>query len=210
MGPDEQRARTSLRTPARPFAMADPRVEVILDAPYTEGGVRAKVDVHRPRSAALEDAPVLVQVHGGGWTTGSKEQQGLLLMNRMATRGWVCVAMNYRLAPKHPCPPRSRREECVAWVREHIATTAATRLPRRHRGLRRRPPVRAGRAHPGEAEYQPGRCRHQRAGCVPFYGVYDLAGDDPYTVGLRRFLARRVFPPGATERTSGTPRRSRT
>jgi acetyl esterase/lipase len=37
------------------------------------------------------------------------------------------------------------------------------------------------------------------AGCVPFYGVYDMAGDDPYTTSLRTFLARRVFPADATE-----------
>ena len=88
----------------RPFRLTNPDVEVIRDVPYTEGGRRAKLDIYRPRGVDLTDAPVLVQVHGGAWTIGSKEQQGLILMNRMALRGWVCVAMNYRLAPKHPWP----------------------------------------------------------------------------------------------------------
>ncbi len=66
---------------------------------------------------------MLVQVHGGGWTIGSKEQQGLLLMNAMAERGWVCVAMNYRLAPKHPFPAQIIDvKKAIAWTREHIAS----------------------------------------------------------------------------------------
>ncbi len=84
--------------------MSKPDVEVIRDINYSVGGSRARLDIYRPKGADLSNAPVLVQVHGGGWTIGNKEQQGLLLMNRMAQRGWICVAMNYRLAPKHPFP----------------------------------------------------------------------------------------------------------
>jgi acetyl esterase/lipase len=51
---------------------------------------------------------------------------------------------------------------------------------------------------PGEPEYQPGfeGADTSVAGCVPFYGVYDLAGlsGDKHAVGLRDyFLGPRVF-----------------
>ena len=121
--PDAQDLKTSLREVARPFKLAQPDVEVIRDINYTEGGKRARLDIYRPKGVDLENAPVLVQVHGGGWTIGTKEQQGLILMNRMAQRGWVCVAMNYRLAPKHPFPAQIVDvKKAVAWTRENIAS----------------------------------------------------------------------------------------
>ena len=57
--------------------------------------------------AGVENAAVLLQIHGGAWLVGNKRQQGRPLMNRMAAAGWVCVAINYRLAPAARCPTRS-------------------------------------------------------------------------------------------------------
>ncbi len=43
-------------------------------------------------------------------------------MNRMAAQGWVCVAINYRLAPRDPWPAHVVDvKRAIAWVREHIA-----------------------------------------------------------------------------------------
>ena len=121
--PDVEDLKTRFREVARPFKMARPDVEVIRDINYTEGGKRARLDIYRPKGVDLENAPVLVQIHGGAWTIGTKEQQGLLLMNRMAERGWVCVAMNYRLAPKHPWPAQIVDvKKAIAWTRENIAS----------------------------------------------------------------------------------------
>lgn len=192
--------RTSLRELARPFKTSDPRVEVIRDVNYTAGGKRARLDVYRPKGVALQDAPVLVQVHGGAWMLGTKESQGRLLMNRMAERGWVCVAMNYRLAPKHHFPAQIVDvKKAIAWTREHIAS---------YGGDPSYLVVTGGSAGghlaslaaltPDEASYQPGfeDADTSVAACVPFYGVYDLAG----LTGLRSaevmrdyFLAPKVF-----------------
>ena len=114
-----------LAATAPAFAMADPRVEVIRDVPYTRGGVKARLDIYRPREATTEGgtrgAPVLIQVHGGAWTIGQKEQQGLLLMNRMAARGWICVSVNYRLAPKYRWPTQiGDVRNAITWVHDHI------------------------------------------------------------------------------------------
>ena len=81
---------------ARPFHLRQHDVEVLRNVPYTKGGRRAKLDIYRPLGVDLKDAPVLIQVHGGGWTIGTKEQQGLILMNRMAQQGWICVAADRR------------------------------------------------------------------------------------------------------------------
>ncbi len=185
---------------ARPFKLTSPDVEVIRDINYTVGGKRARLDIYRPRDVDLDNAPVLVQVHGGGWTIGTKEQQGLLLMNRMAKRGWVCVAMNYRLAPKHPFPAQIIDvKKAIAWTRDNIASYGgdATYLV-----------VTGGSAGghlaalaaltPGEPDYQPGfeSADTSVAGCVPFYGIYDMAGltGDKAAVDMRDyFLGPRVF-----------------
>ena len=51
---------------------------------------------------------MLLQVHGGAWTIGKKDQQGIPLMQHLAAKGWVCVAINYRLSPRATRgPPRS-------------------------------------------------------------------------------------------------------
>lgn len=190
----EQRdARTSLRTLARPFALADPRVEVIRDIPYTKGGVKARLDVYRRREDDAEraaDAPVLVQIHGGAWTIGRKEEQGLLLMNRMAAQGWVCVAINYRLAPRYRWPTQINDvRNAISWVRDHIAE---------YGGDPGYLVLTGGSAGGHLAALAALTADPPVAACVPFYGVYDLAGDDPYAVYVRKFLTRRVFADGAT------------
>ena len=191
---------TRARDVLRPFAMTQPGVEVIRDVNYTAGGRRARLDIYRPEGRDLHGAPVLFQVHGGGWTIGSKEQQGLLLMNRMAKAGWVCVAVNYRLAPKHPFPAQIIDvKRALAWVHEHIAS---------YGGDPSYVVITGGSAGghlaalaaltPGDAEYQPGfeTADTSVAACVPFYGVYDLAGalGDKHSIAMRdTFLAPRVF-----------------
>lgn len=185
---------------ARPFALTKPDVEVIRDINYQAGGSRARLDIYRPRGVDLHEAPVLVQIHGGGWTIGDKSQQGLILMNRMAQLGWVCVAINYRLAPKHPFPAQIIDvKKAIAWTREHIAS---------YGGDPSYLIVTGGSAGghlaslaaltPNLAAYQPGfeEADTRVQGCVPFYGVYDLAGatGDAAAIAMRdRFLAPRVF-----------------
>ncbi|MGH3411846.1 MAG: alpha/beta hydrolase fold domain-containing protein [Marmoricola sp.] len=192
--------RPPLRRLARPFRFADPAVEVIRDISYTEGGRRARLDVYRPRDGDLADAPVLVQVHGGAWTIGRKEEQGLLLMNRMAARGWVCVALNYRLAPRHRWPAQIVDvKKAIAWVREHVAEYGGDPAYVAITGGSAGGHLAALAAlTPDVKQFQPGfeDADTSVVACVPFYGVYDMAGDDgdPYAVGLRDgLLARKVF-----------------
>ena len=185
---------------ARPFSFRQRDVEVLKDIPYTEGGRRAHLDVYRPKGRDLSRAPVLIQIHGGGWTIGNKEEQGLILMNRMAQQGWICVSANYRLAPKHRFPTQIIDvKRAIAWVHEHIAE---------YGGDPSYVVVTGGSAGghlsalaaltPGLADFQPGfeDSDTSVSACVPFYGVYDLAGmtEDKPAIEMRdRFLGPRVF-----------------
>jgi acetyl esterase/lipase len=118
--PDSDRGRW--RRLLVPFWLDDRRVERIANLRYADdAGRRHLCDVYRPRGGA-ERAPVLLQIHGGGWLIGNKRQQGRPLMNRMSAHGWVCVAINYRLAPKAKMPAQIIDVKlALAWIRAHIA-----------------------------------------------------------------------------------------
>ncbi len=195
--PHHPRARGSI---ARPFKLKQHNVEVLRNVPYTEGGRRSRLDIYRPAGVDLTKAPVLLQIHGGGWTIGSKEQQGLILMNRMAQQGWICVASNYRLAPKHRYPAQIEDvKRAIAWVHENIE---------QYGGDRDYVVITGGSAGghlcslaaltANDPKFQPGfeDADTSISACVPFYGVYDMAGltgSRASTEFRDKFLAPWVF-----------------
>ena len=107
-----------------PFRLDLPEVLRIRDIVYAEAeGMRLKLDVYQHRDKPA-DCPVLLQVHGGGWTEkmGSKNEQARPLMNHMAARGWVCVSVDYRLSPTSTFPAHIIDcKQALAWVKENIS-----------------------------------------------------------------------------------------
>ncbi|MCY4727301.1 alpha/beta hydrolase [Nocardioides sp. STR2] len=199
--PDPADLATPWRRLARPFDFRDEAVRVVRNLPYTEAGRRGHLDIYLPAGGdAIKDAPVLLQVHGGAWTVGAKEHQGRPLMNRMAAKGWVCVAINYRLAPRDPWPAHIVDvKRAIAWVRDHIAE---------HGGDPDYLVITGGSAGghlaalaaltPGDPQFQPGfeDADTSVRAAVPFYGVYDFAGSTGLAnaIGMRdAFLGPRVM-----------------
>ncbi len=192
---------TPLSQLVMPFRMRNDEVEVLKDIPYDhEHGRRGLLDIYRPRASQRSDAPVLLQVHGGGWTMGNKDEQGIPLMLHMAARGWVCVAINYRLSPRDPFPAHIIDvKRSIAWIRERIADYGADPSFLAITGGSAGGHLTALAAlTPNDPEYQPGfeRADTTVQAAVPFYGVYDFAG----ATGSRRaqqmrdrFLGPRVL-----------------
>lgn len=106
-----------------PFRLHDrERVVVVRNLAYGPAGRRNRLDVYHPREPA-QRRPVLLQIHGGAWIFGRKDDQGLPLMDEMARQGWVCVAPNYRLSPRATFP--DHLVDCklaIRWIRENIAS----------------------------------------------------------------------------------------
>jgi acetyl esterase/lipase len=189
-----------LRQLAMPFRVVDDEVEVLKDIAYdAEHGKRGLLDVYRPRGG-VEKAPVLLQVHGGGWTVGDKEHQGIPLMLHMAARGWVCVAINYRLSPRDAFPAHLVDvKQAIAWVREHGASYGADPSFLALTGGSAGGHLAALAAlTPNDPEYQPGfeHVDTSVQAAAPHYGVYDFAG----MIGTKRseqmrdlFLGPRVL-----------------
>ena len=53
----------------------------------------------RRKDLPAQPAPVLIFVPGGAWVHGRCKGQGSALMSRLAEQGWVCLAIDYRVAP---------------------------------------------------------------------------------------------------------------
>jgi len=167
---------------------------------YAPHGRRGLLDVYTSTNTPASGAPVLLQVHGGGWTIGNKDQQGIPLMQHLAAKGWVCVAINYRLAPRDPWPAQIIDvKAAIAWIKEHIEEYGGNPDYLAITGGSAGGHLTALAAlTPGDAAYQPGfeNADTSVQVAVPHYGVYDLAG----VTGLRNairmrdtFLAPRVF-----------------
>jgi acetyl esterase/lipase len=80
------------------------------------------LDVWR-RKDTPPDAPVLVFLPGGGWVHGSRVLQGYALMSHLAEQGWVCLSIDYRVAPQHRWPRHIQDvKAAIAWARGNAAS----------------------------------------------------------------------------------------
>ena len=81
--------------------------------------IRNQLDVYLHR-ARPEGRPVLVYLHGGAWTHGKKDQQGLPIVYHFASRGWLCVHPTTASAPTRRSPIRLiDMKRAIAWVHAH-------------------------------------------------------------------------------------------
>ncbi len=80
-----------------------------------------KIDVLEPTAKPSKPRPVMIFVHGGGFTRGDKAQVDNMLVWAV-NNGMVGVDVDYRLAPKDPWPAGAEDlKAAVAWTRVHIA-----------------------------------------------------------------------------------------
>ncbi|HEX5087666.1 MAG TPA: alpha/beta hydrolase [Nocardioides sp.] len=174
--------RTPWRTLVNPFhTFRHPRVPIRVERGIAFGpaGRRNQLDIYRP-AEDVENAPVLLQVHGGAWMLGKKEEQGIPLMQHLAAKGWVCVAINYRLSPRDPWPAQVVDvKKAIHWIRDNIASYGGDPDYIAITGGSAGGHLAALTAlTPNAPEWQPGfedaDTSVQLA--VPHYGVYDFAG----------------------------------
>jgi len=74
------------------------------------------------KASSGPNAPVLLYIPGGAWMIGHRRPQGYALMKRMVDLGWVCVAIDYRTAPRHRWPaPFNSVANAYLWTYLNIA-----------------------------------------------------------------------------------------
>ena len=101
-------------------------------------------------------------------------------MQHLAAKGWVCVAINYRLAPRDPFPAQIIDvKRAIAWIRDHIAEYGGDPDYIAITGGSAGGHLTALAAvTPNDPDYQPGfeDADTSVPVAVPHYGVYDFAG----------------------------------
>lgn len=127
-------------------------------------------------------SPVLVQVHGGGWTGGRRGWQGRPLVHRMAGRGWVVFDLEYRLSPKATFPDQlTDLKRAIAWIRagaaEHGADASFIAVAGGSAGGHL---AALAALTAGDPAHQPGfeTADTTVQACLPVYGVHDLLAAD--------------------------------
>jgi len=101
--------------PVRPAPRVPDDVQLVRDVVYGKGGTRdLKLDIVRPKESSASPMPVIVFVHGGGWSGGAKEGAAWALIP-FARRGYFCATIEYRLSGEAPWP--AQIEDCKCAIR---------------------------------------------------------------------------------------------
>ncbi|HEX4113558.1 MAG TPA: alpha/beta hydrolase [Stellaceae bacterium] len=151
-------------------------VKPILNLAYGRDPLQ-KLDVYEPTAHPAEPMPVLIYIHGGGFTRGDKANPGSPFYANLGywfgRHGVVVVLANYRLAPKDKWPAGAKdMAGIVAWTHAHIADYGGDRKRIFLMGES------AGAAHVAayalEKRFQP-LAGPGLAGAILFSGLYDPA-----------------------------------
>ena len=88
----------------------------------TMDNIPLKMDIYYPLNGN-GNWPVMIYVHGGGWTSGNKmETFGMNDVLALTDAGYLVAAVDYRLAPKFPFPAMIEDVKCaVRYLRAHAA-----------------------------------------------------------------------------------------
>jgi len=162
-----------------PFRSRD--VHVIRNIPYGPDR-RNRLDLMSTTRSGLR-RPVLFYVHGGAWVYGDKREQARPMLFEFARRGWLVVAINYRLSPANRWPAQIEdTRQALAWVKRTVAA---------YGGDPERIVVAGGSAGGHLAsllaltgnseEWRPGNAPDNTdltvKGCISLYGVLDMTAD---------------------------------
>jgi acetyl esterase len=121
------------RRPSAEQLAADPFAQLVVARAAMEASVEAECGPQVPLPVVVDvdadgvpcrlyatrpDVPVLVYLHGGGWTMGSLETHDRLCRRIADRSGCAVLSVGYRLAPEHPFPAALQDTETVlGWVR---------------------------------------------------------------------------------------------
>ncbi|MDE3090642.1 MAG: alpha/beta hydrolase [Chloroflexota bacterium] len=88
------------------------------------GNVALKLDLAYPKNLSDQPMPIVVYVHGGGWTSGDKSGGvGMIDSRELLARGYVFASLNYRLAPQFKFPAQIEDVKCaIRFLRANAAT----------------------------------------------------------------------------------------
>lgn len=198
--------RVGLAHIARPFRMKEPGVHVERGHEVARLGahvLHADVFCRADRPA---NAPVLVYVHGGAWTIGFKQYQGLPILNALAKAGWVCVSVGYRLSPLATFPDHIHDVyRGVHWAKQNAARWGGdpnfTAICGNSAGGHLAALAALGFDEPALRPPELPEADLRLDACVGLYGVYDLTNRKGQwsNVGMGGFVEKLVMKKSLSE-----------
>lgn len=190
----------TLLTGLRPFHFHRAGVVRTRNIPYGAAGRENCLDIYQPSDRPAQPMPVIIHVPGGGWVTGSKDQQALPLLHHLAARGWTCFSINYRLAPRARFPAMIEDVlRAISWVKSHAADYGANPDYVAITGGSAGGHLASLAALIRDREqFQPGfeQIDTQVSVAIPMYGRYDFLNRHKLLAGagLEPFLGKMVMP----------------
>ncbi|KAH9256821.1 hypothetical protein BASA82_001166 [Batrachochytrium salamandrivorans] len=140
------------------------------------------------RHDLVPGAPVLMYIHGGGWTVGSKRFALKSTLERIASRGVIVVSINYRLSPEVAFPEHALDcKRALVFVKQHCAEWGGNKDLVFVSGESAGGHLSALMGTtPNLAELQPFAPNEDTsiAGCIPLYGVLDMLDGEGHLATL--------------------------
>jgi acetyl esterase/lipase len=93
--------------------LVPPTIEYLPNVVYTIGAKRElKMNILMPKQKQKQTLPVIMFIHGGGWTEGSKER-GVVPLMPFVQKGYVGVSVEYRLSKEAVFPAQIQDIKCA-------------------------------------------------------------------------------------------------
>lgn len=147
---------------------------------------RNTVDVYAPQNAS--NAPVVLFIHGGSWSSGDKSDHAFV-GDSLARAGYVTGVMNYRLAPQNRYPTYVQDAAlALKWLRDNAAKYGGNAQNVFVMGHS------AGGFNAVELVVNERWLREVNVPVSSIRGVIGVAG--PYSYDFRQFPSRNAFPEG--------------
>lgn len=80
-----------------------PGIKLIADVNYRSGSDYWRIDLLVPEAPSATPRPVIINIHGGGWSNGDK-YAGRVIASHWAAQGYVAASVRYRLLGEAPFP----------------------------------------------------------------------------------------------------------
>jgi acetyl esterase/lipase len=115
-------APTSVPTsvPCTGSGVADRRVERYLEVDGAPADLTTLEVIRPERAAQCGPTPVMVWVHGGGWSVGDRRNGRDDKIELFSSMGWTLVSVNYRLSPEVQYPVHNDDvAAAIDWVVDH-------------------------------------------------------------------------------------------
>jgi acetyl esterase/lipase len=87
------------------------------------GNISIRIDIYLPTEADVAHPPIMLFIHGGGWTGGNRSDYSRPLFHDFLSLGFIVTSMDYRLLPETELGGQLEDVRDVEyWLRNRLAS----------------------------------------------------------------------------------------